>query len=177
MSDIPANQKAVLELNDKMVQEISYGVHRTLSSVFGLNPIVGKHYLAEDLASQGDISGFVTLTQERVEGALIVTFPQATIFGVLSRLYRKQFTEIDKSVRQGVGEMTNMVFGVFKTNLVNYGYSFKMMIPSVVVGEAHKVAIYMPGKTLVIPFETEVGSFKVMLLLYPEEAVKFNVAG
>ena len=174
MSD--AASKVVLELNDKMVQEISYGVHRTLSSVFGLNPVAGKHFVADEHSSQGDISGFVTLSQDRVEGALIVTFPQDTIFGILGRLYKRQFTEIDKSVRQGVGEVTNMVFGVFKTNLINYGFSFKMVIPSVVIGEAHKVSIYMPGKTLVIPFETEVGSFKVMLLLYPEELVKFNVA-
>ncbi len=168
--------KVVLELNDKMVQEITYGVHRTLSSVFGLKPTVGKHYVATDYASQGDISGFVSLTQERVEGALIVSFPQATIFGILSKLYKREFTEIDKSTRQGVGEVTNMIFGVFKTNLVNYGFSFKMVIPSVVIGEAHKVSIYMPGQTLVIPFDTEVGSFNVMLLLYPEEMVKFNVA-
>ena len=175
---------ASIEFTDQMVSEITSGVQKTLSSVFKVNPVAGKHFIAQDYTGSGDVSGFVTLTQERLEGALVVSFPAQSIYAMLSMLYKREFNQIDKSTRQGVGEVTNMVFGSLKSNLRPMGYTLKMVIPTVLTSDVGQnnagiplpVAIYMPGKTLVIPFDTEVGSFTVMLLLYPEDAVKTDAA-
>jgi chemotaxis protein CheX len=172
MSD---KQYQILELNESLVKEINFGVYSTFTSMFGLKPSPQPHFLEQECLAKGDVSGIVGLTQDRVEGALIVSFPKDTIFNILSKMYKKQFTDIDKSVKAGVGEMTNIIFGVVKTNLNKSGYSFKMAIPNVIVGEQHTVAITNPGTTLVIPFDTDSGRFSVLLTLYPEMA-KVSVA-
>lgn len=164
-----------LELNENLAKEINFGVYSTFTSMFGLKPTPDKHFIEQECHAKGDVSGIVGLTQDRVEGALIVSFPRETIFNILSKMYKKQFTEIDKSVKAGVGEMTNIIFGVVKTNLNKSGHSFKMAIPNVIVGDQHTVAITNPGSTLVIPFQTESGPFTVLLTLYPE-VVKVSAA-
>lgn len=165
MSD---KQRQVLELNEGLVKEINFGVYSTFTSMFGLKPAPEKFFVEQECKVNGDVSGVVGLTQDRVEGALIVSFPQQTIFNILGKMYKKEFVEVDKSVRAGVGELTNIVFGVVKTNLNKSGFGFKMAIPNVVVGDQHTVAITNPGTTLVIPFQTESGPFTVLLTLYPE---------
>lgn len=161
-------QHQTLELNESLVKEISFGVHSTFTSMFGLKPAPAQHFIEQECIAKGDVSGIVGLTQDRVEGALIVSFPKDTIFAILSKMYRKQFTEIDKSVKAGVGELTNIIFGVVKTNLNKNGFRFKMAIPNVIIGDQHTVAITNPGTTLVVPFQTESGSFSVLLTLYPD---------
>lgn len=158
----------VLELNDSLVKEINFGVYSTFTSMFGLKPNPATHFLEQECHARGDVSGIVGLTQDRVEGALIVSFPKETIFQILGKMYKKQFVDIDKSVKAGVGELTNIIFGVVKTNLNKSGYKFKMAIPNVIVGDQHTIAMTNPGTTLVIPFQTESGSFTVLLTLYPE---------
>ena len=169
-------QHPKLELNEALVKEINFGVYSTFTSMFGLKPTPEAHVLEQECIAKGDVSGIVGMTQDRVEGALIVSFPSATIFSILSKMYKKQFTEIDKSVKAGVGELTNIIFGVVKTNLNKSGFGFKMAIPNVIIGDQHTVAITNQGATLVIPFQTDSGSFHVLLTLYPETIVKPKVA-
>ncbi len=162
------NHRQVLELNEGLVKEINFGVYSTFTSMFGLKPNPEMHFIEQECVAKGDVSGIVGLTQDRVEGALIVSFPQETIFHILGKMYKKEFTEIDKSVKAGVGELTNIIFGVVKTNLNKNGFGFKMAIPNVIIGAQHTSAITNPGMTLVIPFQTESGPFSVRLTLYPE---------
>ena len=161
-------QTRILELNDGLVNEINFGVNSTFTSMFGLKPQIEKHAIESQCLSKGDVSGIVGLTQIRVEGALVVSFPRATIFTILGKMYRKEFTEVDKSVKAGVGELTNIIFGVIKTNLNKNGFGFKMAIPNVIVAEQQSVAIANPGVTMVVPFQTDSGPFSVMLTVYTQ---------
>lgn len=173
MSD---KQTQILILNDGLVKEINFGVNSTFTSMFGLRPNADKHFIEEQCLSKGHVSGIVGLTQQRVEGALIVCFPRATIFAILGKMYRKEFVEVDKSVKAGVGELTNIIFGVVKTNLNKSGFGFKMAIPNVIVGEQEAVAIANPGSTLVIPFQTASGPFSVSLMIYQDGETKIQAA-
>ena len=176
MSDNKNANYNILQLNDHLAKEINFGVYSTFSSMFGLKPEAQPHKIADECVAEGDVSGIVGLTQDRVEGALILSFPRQTIFAILGQMYKKQFTEIDKSVKAGVGEMTNIIFGVVKTNLNKNGFGFKMAIPNVIIGDTHTVTICSPGETLSIPFKTDAGSFTVLLTLYPESIDKSEVA-
>ena len=160
MSDI---KPLKVDLGDRLAKEIDYGVHATLSSMFGLKPQVGVFTLVDECTVKGDVSGIVTLTQEKIEGTLIVTFPKATIFGILAKMYRKPFTEVNQSVKLGVGELTNIIYGVVKANLNKDGFQFKMAVPSVVIGDQHTVIPFDSGPTMVVPFSSEVGTFHVLL--------------
>ena len=166
MSD---TKKLIVELGDRLAKEIDYGVHSTLSKMFGLNPQVGAYKIEEECSIQGDVSGLITLTQDKNEGTLIVSFPKATIFGILSKMYRKPFTEINQSVKLGVGELTNIIYGVVKANLNKSGFSFKMAVPNVIIGDQHTILTCDSGPTMVVPFNTELGTFYVLLSFHVQK--------
>lgn len=162
--------------NDVLAKEISLGVTRTLSDVFGVKPVTGSYSVEQageiKMSNIFDIAGFVELNnQEKHGGHLVVSFPQATIFAILGKFYRKQFTDFEKSIQDGVGELTNMIFGLMKANLGKEGFAFKMALPKVVLGnetpEQLKGATRTQTLVLTIPYETEAGPFSVTLILYP----------
>ena len=102
----------------------------------------------------------------------MISFPEKTIFSIMAKFYRREFTTVDKAIMDGVGEMTNMVFGVMKTNLGKAGFSFKMSLPKVALGgqaPAQFDPLSNQTQTIVlsIPFETDVGPFTVTLILHP----------
>ncbi len=164
------NKQLKIELGDRLAREIDYGVHSTLSSMFGLKPKVGTYRLEKECSIHGDVSGLITLIQDKNEGTLVISFPKATIFGMLSKMYRKPFTEIDKSVKLGVGELTNIIYGVVKANLNKDGFALKMAVPNVIIGDQHTILTCDSGPTMVVPFESEAGSFYVLLSFHEQDS-------
>lgn len=154
-----------LSLDERLVERVSEGVSRAFSSTFGIATKVGAYSIASDHSSKGDISGLVGLVQDEMEGTLTISFRKDTICPILSRIYGVEFDEINDSVREGVGEITNMVYCLIKTGLNETGHSFKMAIPNVVYGKDHTVMKLHHGKTLVVPFSTEYGIFFVDITL------------
>lgn len=136
--------------------------------MLSLKPCPRAYKIVESFTPNADISGFVYLKDEYIEGTLMVSFPQQTIFNMLKAIYFKEFTEFDKSVKSGVGELTNVVFGIFKKNLNRNGFNFKMCIPTVIMGPQHSVEAVTPNKTLVVPFETDVGNFTVTVTVFKD---------
>src|SRR4051812_30078869 len=115
----------LLILNETLAKEIAYGVHSTLSNMFGIKPEMGEYRIEKNTSIKADVSGIIVVMRDVADGTLVVSFPKETIFAMLSKMYRKPFTEIDNSVRMGVGELTNIIYGVMKSNLNKSGYSFK----------------------------------------------------
>jgi chemotaxis protein CheX len=158
-----------LQIGEDLVKEVDHGVIKTFSTMFGIMPVAGHHVFSHESLVKADISGFVGLAQARIEGVLVISFPQETIFAMLAKMYNKPFNEVDKSVRSGVGELTNIVFGVMKTNLNKNGFALKMAIPNVIFGDQHSVVTSVTeGKSFTIPYATDAGPFSVQLTLFPE---------
>lgn len=165
--------------NDELLRELHQGIDTTFQNMFGIKTTPGQHAVSEATVLRGDVSGIINLMQdaarENVEGSLILSFPNETIFAMLSKIYNRPFTSVDKNVRSGVGELTNIVFGVFKANLNKTGFSFQMALPNVIFGENHEVSVGRPGRALTIPFESAVGTFEVTLTVCVD--LKLKTAG
>lgn len=155
-----------IELGDRLAKEIDCGVHATFGNMFGLKPKMQPFQVQKECTVQGDISGILSLMQEKSEGTFIVSFPKETIFKVLEKMYRKPFSAIDQSVKSGVGELTNIIYGVMKANLNKDGFAFKMAVPNVVVGENHTIITINSGSTMVVPFTTDLGDFSVLITFH-----------
>ncbi len=162
-------KKFTIQLGERLAKEIDVGVNATFVNMFGIKPTMGAFEVAEKCTVQGDVSGILNLMQEKSEGAFIVTFPKQTIFKILEKMYRKPFTSIDKSVQSGVGELTNIIYAVMKTNLNKDGFQFKMAVPNVVVGENHTVMIDNEGSSMIVPFSTDIGDFSVLITFHEQE--------
>ena len=161
-----------IELGERLAKEIDFGVYSTFGNMFGLKPKMQPFRIAKTSTMQGDVSGILTVVQEKAEGTFIVCFPKETIFKVLEKMYQKPFTTIDRSVQAGVGELTNIIYGVLKANLNRDGFSFKMALPNIVVGEAHTIMTMNAVSTMTVPFTTEIGDFSVMIAFNQESTAQ-----
>lgn len=109
----------------------------------------------------GDISGVIGIVSDAFQGSVVISFPEDTFLGVISRMLGEEYHKIDQEIIDGAGELTNMIFGQAKIVLNEKGYGIKTAIPSVVSGKDHSLAALTKGPVIVVPFTTEFGKFFV----------------
>ena len=85
----------------------------------------------------------------------------AAIFDIARRMLGEEVTEVNSTVPDLVGEITNMVTGGAKRLLSEQGYDFDMAIPAVVAGKNHRISHKSNGVKIMIPFSTLAGKFFV----------------
>ncbi len=154
-----------LVIDEDLIATAIRSVETAFLELFACKVKAGEHSIHAAYNSRGDISGILGMVQDRVEATLVITLEANTICKVLGRLYDKEFTEINESVKQGVGELTNIIYAGMKKTLNLKGYKFRMSIPTVVVGHDHSVYNLHQGETLVIPFVSDDGGFFVEIAL------------
>ena len=115
----------------------------------------------ENDTAYGDVTGVIGMASAQVKGSLAITFTSEAIFDISKRMLGEEVTEINGTVTDLVGEITNMVTGGAKRVLDEQGYDFDMAIPAVVSGKNHKISHKSNGMTLVVPFTTGAGKFFV----------------
>ena len=144
-----------------------------LSTMGGVNPVPGKPHLKEGVEAYGDVSGIIGLAGEGVRGFFAVSFLEPCIFGIMSGMFGETYDTVGSEVKDAVGEITNMISGGAKAELSNKGYFFDVAIPTIVSGKGHHIRQVAGIPVIVVPFETEAGSFYIEASLYtgplPEE--------
>ena len=126
----------------------------------------GKVYLKKDNEHLlGDVSGVIGLVSEKFTGNVIISFPQQTFLKVISSMLEEEYTEINKEILDGAGEITNMIFGQAKIVLNEKGYAIKTALPSVISGKGHTLSSLSKGPIIVVPFASSVGEFFVEIFL------------
>ena len=98
-------------------------------------------------------------------GNVIITFPEKTFLGLISKILRENYTAINKENADGAGELTNMIFGQAKITLNEQGYGIKTALPSLIIGKSHHITGSKQELVVVVPFECELGSFFVEICL------------
>lgn len=113
----------------------------------------------------GDVSGVIGIVSDSFNGSVVISFPEKTFLKIISSMLGEEFTKLDKEIIDGAGEITNMIFGQAKIVLNEKGYGIKTAIPSVVTGKDHSLSAMTKGPIMVIPFESNMGSFFVEICL------------
>ncbi len=95
------------------------------------------------LGVHGDVSGFIT-----------VNMAERVAFSLVGGLLEDRFDHLTDQIVDGVGEITNIVAGRIKSNLVNTQWSFRhVTVPSVIVGRNYQIAYVRGLKYLAVLFE------------------------
>ncbi|MGE3609331.1 MAG: chemotaxis protein CheX [Bacteriovoracaceae bacterium] len=120
----------------------------------------GKIFLKkENEKFVGDISGVIGIVSESFNGSVVISFPEKTFLNVMSGMLGEEYTELNKEIIDGAGEITNMIFGQAKIVLNEKGYGIKTAIPSVVAGKDHSLLALTKGPVVVVPFKSSGGDF------------------
>ena len=132
-----------------------------LETMANVKATPGKPQRKEEDTAQGDVTGVIGMASEQAKGSLAITFSSAAIFDIARRMLGEEVTEINNTVTDLVGEITNMVTGGAKRGLAEQGYDFDMAIPAVIAGKNHRISHKSNGMKIIIPFSIIAGKFYV----------------
>ena len=144
----------------KFINPFLQGTVEVLKKMAFVEPRPGKAYLKEDSIARGDVSGIIGLTGDAV-GTLAISFSEACICDICSRMLGEAYTEVCQDIFDAVGEITNMISGVARTYMEKEGKAVYAAIPSVVYGKNHTINHILKSPTIMIPFSTDRGAFMV----------------
>jgi chemotaxis protein CheX len=144
----------------KFINPFLQGTIEVLKKMAFIEPRPGKVYLKETSRAHGDVSGIIGITGD-VIGSLAISFTESCICHLISSMLGESYTEANQEVFDGVGELTNMVSGVARTYLEKDGMEVYAAIPSIVYGKDHTINHILKSPSIVIPFETDKGTFVV----------------
>ena len=114
---------------------------------------------------KGDVSGVIGIVSDTFIGSVIISFPEQTFLNVIGGMLGETYTELNKEILDGAGEITNMIFGQAKITLNERGYGIKIALPQVITGKGHSLSAMSKGPTVVIPFTSPAGDFFVEISL------------
>ncbi len=148
----------------KFINPFLEGTISVLKTMAFIEPRAGKPYLKKDSVARGDVSGIIGLTGAAA-GSLALSFSEGCILKIVSNMLGEDIGSINGDIKDAVGEITNMVSGVARKKLEQDGLSISAAIPTVVAGKDHSILHVLGGPSIIIPFETDAGSFVVDICL------------
>lgn len=149
------------KFNVEIINPFLESMANVLATMAMLEPTPGKVAIKQEDIAFGDISGIIGLTGENFRASMAVTFTKPVILEVGARMLGESFTEIDGTIKDLVGEITNMVTGGAKNLLSQKGYEIGLATPVVVTGDNHQIIHKATGPKIVVPFSVESGDFFV----------------
>lgn len=114
-----------------------------------------------------DVSGIIGLSGDAV-GCVVLAFPRETAEKVIERFVGMPMDPLSDDFADAVGELVNMISGSAKAQIE--GHDIRISVPSVVVGDNHKVQTMSDATCVRIPCNSELGPFSI------EVALKFGEA-
>ncbi|MEE9913897.1 MAG: chemotaxis protein CheX [Deltaproteobacteria bacterium] len=148
----------------KFINPFIYGTMDVMEKMAFMKPVAGKPYAKTDDTAYGDISGIIGMTGDAT-GSLAMSFSESCIIGIVDKMLGEKHTEMNRAVLDAVGELTNMISGSARKLMEKDDLKVIAAIPTIVFGKAHTVRHVIKGPSIVIPFQTEAGSFVIDVCL------------
>jgi chemotaxis protein CheX len=121
-----------------------------------------KPFVSENPLALDEISAIIGLAGE-TRGAIVLTFSRETAIKMISRFAGRPFIGITNDVLDGVGELTNILAGNAKKDLLDF--KIDISLPGVVTGKNSHVNWPKGIPIITIPFESEFGDFALNVSL------------
>lgn len=158
------------KLDVNFINPFIEGVLETLKVQCGVvchhdKPLLKENYKASEAYA---IAGVIGLTSESFKGSISICFPEKTFIGIMSKMLGETYEKITDELEDGAGEILNISFGMAKKNLNEKGYKIDKAIPTVIRGESVVVKHLVQGKTIVLPFRSDLGVFCVEIAIEEE---------
>lgn len=132
----------------------------TFKSMIHTDVTPGKIMLLSGSKLNYDISGIIGLSGG-AKGTVAISFPRVTALKVVSQFIGEKQLALDETVKDAVGELANIIAGAAKKDLTQYKISISL--PTVIIGENHKVQGGKEVMPLLVPFDSPLGSFHLVV--------------
>ncbi len=139
-------------MNVEFVNPFLDAILNVLSTMAMTEAQPGRPTLKKGHMALGEITGMIGLAGGQVKGSLAITFTGPAIIHIATQMLGEEIKTVDDTVRDLVGEITNMVSGGAKKVLAEKGYKFEMAIPTTITGKDHTITHKTSGHVIVVPF-------------------------
>jgi len=138
-------------------------VKETFFSMLDCEVTHGTPFPTDDDGKSDNLIGIIGLSGT-AQGNIAIKFPAKTAMTIVGSLVGSEFTEINSSVVDGVGELINIIAGNAKVKFE--GHRISISLPTVLRGGIHKLT--SPAVSyLTIPFDSEKGDFEILVSFRP----------
>jgi CheY-specific phosphatase CheX len=86
-------------------------------------------------------------------------FEKRIFLHLMGKMLGESYSSITPELEDGAKEMMNVVFNQAKKPLAQKGLAGYRSVPQVIFGEGMRIRYLTRGKSILLPFETEMGSF------------------
>jgi len=137
----------------------------TFLKMVGIPATPGKLTLKNESGIGYDISGIIGISG-MAKGMISLSFPKTTALAVTNKFVGTAHQAIHDDTIDAIGELANIVAGYAKKELG--ALNINISLPSVVMGENHKVKEPKDVFAFVVPFSTDLGGFDLAVSLKSE---------
>ncbi|MFQ5489213.1 MAG: chemotaxis protein CheX [Phycisphaerae bacterium] len=142
-------------------------IKNVFSTMVNTQVAVGKPMLRPDQIKSADVSGVIGLSGD-VTGAVVLSFPLDVACKVASKFAGVELHSDHPDFTDAIGELANMIAGNAKKDFT--GLSVSISLPSVICGHGHVVTQSVAAPQLMIPCNTDIGSFYVEVAMVVEKS-------
>lgn len=119
----------------------------------------GRPSIKTSVEPLGDITGIIALTGPKILGSLAISFPSRAILTIHERMLGEVETNVNESVKDLVGEITNMITGGAKRRYEAIGLDFALSRPQMIIGRETAIEHHVDSTTIMVPFNSDAGDF------------------
>ncbi len=134
----------------------------TFSTMCRIKVEPGKPYIKDKVSNPYDISGIIGLSGE-AKGMVSLCFSRPVALAMMEKFVGEKYNDINEDVKDGVGELANIMSGNAKKSLT--AFKIDISLPTIVMGASHNVEEAKDIVAIIVPFNSPVGSFDMMLCL------------
>lgn len=132
----------------------------TFLSMVKVDARAGKIALKLDDKFYADVSGIIGLSGG-AKGSVALSFPRITALKVVTAFGGVKVMSLDETVVDAIGELANIIAGAAKRDLARY--RINISLPTVVVGTHHELGGPSDIRPMVVPFESPLGPFNLIV--------------
>ena len=128
-----------------------------------------KPELKTDSTMYGDISSIIGMSGDKktdgsvtkFRGLMVLSFREDFYIKMSNRMLQEEYQEYNKEIEDVGAEIVNIIMGNAKKTLNVMGLFPDMATPSTVRGANHTVTALDKQCTIIIPFHSDIGDFKM----------------
>ncbi len=155
--NLPATETAL-----PFASVISAAVLDIFATLIPLDVEVGEAVLGTETLVQADLISMIGLAGS-FKGLLAVQCPEPVALAMGGAMLGLPLDSMDQDVRDGVGEVANMVAGSLKNYLGEQGIGTQITVPTTVVGRNIRSSRVSGGTRIESVFRIQAGRFSVEL--------------
>lgn len=153
----------------KYINPFVGAVRNVFHTMLGVEVKIGKPYVKKDEEALADVSAIIGFSGDAA-GCVVISFPMDVGSNCAGTFSGVEMDEGHPDFADALGELANMVAGNAKKDFE--GVDISISLPSVIIGENHKVSRSNVFPRLVIPCESSLGQFFVEVAMKIEKTAE-----